>query len=106
MVIAGFNINTGFLMNLPARDSTRYILDEDLLRFEMDAAGNILLRGEKIDISHAKTVIRSVQSYNPNIAVIIAIDAQANWQNVVSFVEVAQDLRIDSFSFSVKRDDL
>ena len=36
LVIAGFNINRGFIMNLPAKDSTRMILREDLLRFDMN----------------------------------------------------------------------
>ena len=105
IVIAGFNINKGFLMNLPAKDSTRLILREDLLRFEMDSNGGILREGETLDIARAKTLIQNAQNINPNIAIIITIDGHARWQNVVSFVELAQDLQIDSFSFSIKRED-
>lgn len=104
MVIAGFNINQGFLINLPARDSARLILSEDLLRFEMNAAGDIVYAGEAIDIPHAGNIIQSAKAVNPNIAVIITIDGEAHWQNVVSFVELAQDMRIDAFSFSMKRE--
>ena len=104
LVIAGFNINRGFIMNLPAKDSTRLILREDLLRFEMESNGEIFFNDESITISRAKTVIEAAQRENPNIAIIITIDSHALWQNVVSFVELAQDLHIDSFSFSMKRD--
>ncbi|MCL2410984.1 MAG: biopolymer transporter ExbD [Treponema sp.] len=104
LVIAGFNINMGFLMNLPARDSTRTILSEDLLRFEMTNTGDILHAGEILDIRNAGAVILSAQTYNPNVAVSIMIDRQARWQNVVSFVELAQDLNIEAFSFSMKED--
>jgi len=104
LVIAGFNVNKGFLMNLPAKDSTRQILKEDLLRFEMDDNGAILYDGNAVDISRAKEVIQNGQRNNPNIAVIITIDGKAHWQNVVYFVELAQDLKIDSFSFSMKKD--
>ncbi|MDR0497796.1 MAG: biopolymer transporter ExbD, partial [Treponema sp.] len=45
LVIAGFNINQGFLMNLPARGSTRLILKDDLMRFEMDGNGAIQYHG-------------------------------------------------------------
>lgn len=103
IVIAGFNINKGFLMNLPARDSTRFILKEDLLRFEIDHWGNIMYAGTAVDIGAAENLIRSAQTVNPNIAVILSIDPQARWQRVVSFVELAQDLRIDSFSFAMKK---
>jgi biopolymer transport protein ExbD len=104
IVIAGFNINKGFLMDLPAKDSTRLILREDLLRFEMDGEGRILHDEENLSLSGARSLIQNSQRDNPNIAVIITIDGQARWQNVVSFVELAQDMKIDSFSFSMKRE--
>ena len=106
IVIAGFNINKGFLLNLPAKDSTRLILREELLRFEMDEDGRISHEGELIDIPRARTIVSAAQRDNPEIAVIITIDAEAHWQEVVSFVELAQDLKIESFSFSMKKDSL
>ena len=106
IVIAGFNVNRGFLINLPAKDSTRLILREDLIRFEMDNEGNIVFEQEIVDISAASALIQNAYSGNPNIALVITIDRQAHWQNVVSFVELAQDLKIDSFSFSMKKDNL
>jgi biopolymer transport protein ExbD len=104
IVIAGFNINKGFLMNLPAKDSTRLILRDDLLRFDMDGNGNIIHGSETIDIGAAEQIIRSSSAVNPNLAVILTIDPAARWQRVVSFVELAQDLSIDSFSFSMKKE--
>jgi biopolymer transport protein ExbD len=104
LVIAGFNVNKGFIINLPAKDSTRLILKEELMRFEMDSKGDILQDGEILTVPKAKTLIKNAQRENPNIAVIITIDSKARWQNVVSFVELAQDLQIDSFSFSMKKD--
>jgi biopolymer transport protein ExbD len=104
IVIAGFNINKGFLMNLPARDSTRFIQREGLLRFTMDNTGTIIHEGSAIDIRAAERLIRSAQAANPNIAVILSIDPAAQWQRVVSFVELAQNIRIDSFSFSMQKE--
>jgi len=104
LVIAGFNINIGFIVDLPAKDSTRMIFRDDLLRFELDSNGSILYAGQTINISNAKTLIQNAQEDNPNTAVILTIDNNAAWQSVVSFVELAQDLKIESFSFSMKRD--
>jgi len=106
LVIAGFNVNKGFLMNLPAKDSTRLILREELLRFEMNEESNIMHENEIIDIPRARTVISEAYKENPNIAVILMIDAAAIWQNVVYFVELAQDLGIEAFSFSMIRENL
>jgi biopolymer transport protein ExbD len=104
IVIAGFNVNKGFLMNLPAKDSSRLILRDDLLRFEMDTEGNVVYDGEVIQIPRAKSIIQTAQKDNPEIAVIITIDGQAHWQNVVNFVELAQDMKIESFSFAMKKE--
>ncbi|MDR0502288.1 MAG: biopolymer transporter ExbD [Treponema sp.] len=104
LVIAGFNINKGFLMHLPAKDSARLILRDDLMRFDMDSEGKVIHDGETLDLLQARSLIQSAQNGNPNIAVIITIDGQALWQNVVSFVELAQDMKVDSFSFSMKKE--
>jgi len=106
IVIAGFNINKGFLVNLPAKDSTRLILKQDLLRFSLDDSGYLLYEEDLIDIPEAGKIIKSARDGNPDIAVILTIDPQTKWQNVVSFVELAQKYRIEAFSFSMKKDDL
>jgi biopolymer transport protein ExbD len=104
IVIAGFNINKGFLINLPAKNSTRLILKEDLLRFEMDSGGRINFDNNAINIQTAQSLIAGAQKNNPNIAVLITIDRQAQWQSVVSFVELVQNMKVDSFSFTMKKD--
>ena len=104
IVIAAFNINKGFLINLPAKDSTRLILKDDLIRFSLDDAGNIIYEGGIVDFGEAGKIIAAAQEYNPNIAVILTIDPLALWQRVVTFVELAQDLKIDSFSFSMMKE--
>jgi biopolymer transport protein ExbD len=104
LVIAGFNVNTGFLMNLPAKDSTRLILKDDLLRFEIDGEGNISHNETPISVSAVERLISSAQAGNPNLAVMLSIDPQTQWQPIVSFVELVQDLKIDSFSFSMKKE--
>ena len=103
IVIAGFNINTGYLMNLPAKDSTRMILKDDLLRFELDRDGYIIYNEELIGIPEARSLISSARNANPDLAVLLNIDPMASWQRVVAFVELAQDLKIDSFSFTMNK---
>jgi biopolymer transport protein ExbD len=102
IVIAGFNINKGFIMTLPAKDSTRLILKEDLLRFDLDAAGSLVYQNEIRDIPFAEREIRSAITARPNLAVILTVDPQTPWQKVVSCVELAQNLEVESFSFTMK----
>ena len=100
LVIAGFNVNAGFLMNLPARDSTRLILRDDLMRFEMSETGAVIYRNNVLTIPETESLIQNTAAGNPNLAVVLSIDPLAPWQQVVLFVELAQKLEIDSFSFN------
>jgi len=102
LVIAGFNVNLGFLVNLPERDSLRIVAEEDLLRFDMDGAGSIFFRGAAADIPLAEREIRAAIAYNPGTAVLLSIDGQAPWQQVVLFVELAQNLQVAAFSFALQ----
>jgi biopolymer transport protein ExbD len=104
IVIAGFNVNKGFLMNLPAKDSTRLILKDDLLRFELDSAGLLLHQGTPLDKISAEREIRGAIAAHPNLAVILTVDGNAPWQELVSFVELAQKLKVESFSFTLSKD--
>ena len=104
LVIAGFNINMGFIVNLPARDSTRLVLREDLMRFEMDSRGIVIYHNVEMDLSQVEQEIRAAAAEHTNLVVVLSIDGQAPWQQVVSFVELAQKLEIESFSFNIKRD--
>ena len=104
IVIAGFNVNKGFLMNLPARDSTRLILKDDLLRFDLDSSGALLHQGAPVDRPSAERTIRGAVAAHPNLAVILTVDGNAPWQELVSFVELARKLDVDSFSFTLSKD--
>ncbi|MDR1904895.1 MAG: biopolymer transporter ExbD [Treponema sp.] len=102
MVTAAFNINRGFIVTLPAKDSSRMILKDDLLRFELDGIGRLFFQDKFTDRAEAERTIRSALAYNPNIAVMLSVDPLSPWQQVVSFVELAQALEVESFSFSMK----
>jgi len=62
----------------------------------------ILYRGMELNIAGAEREIRAAVAAHPNLAVVLSIDPQTPWQQVVSFVELAQKLRVDSFSFNMK----
>ena len=69
LVMASFNINQGFLMNLPAKDTTRLVPREDLMRFDMDSGGSIRYLGTEMNISGVEREIRAAVVQHPNLAV-------------------------------------
>jgi biopolymer transport protein ExbD len=99
IVIAGFNINRGFLLNLPERDTVRMMLKDDLLRFTLNASGDVYLEDAPVSLHDVENIITGAVSASPNLAVVLDIESEAPWQSVVSFVELAQKLKVESFSF-------
>ena len=100
IVIAGFNINKGFLLNLPAQDSTRFVLKDDLLRFELDGSGELFRQGVAMSFAEAETQISGYLAAHPNLAIVLTVNSETPWQRLVSFVELAQKLEVEAFSFS------
>jgi biopolymer transport protein ExbD len=105
IVIAGFNVNKGLLLNLPAKDSTRLVAKNDILRYELDKTGRIISNGKPVDIKTAERAILIGVALNPNLALVLTVSQDAPWQSVVSFVELAQKLKIESFSFKMQKDE-
>jgi len=98
LVIAGFNLNLGFLISLPERASSRLVQSDELLRFEMDSSGKIFFEGTALTLTEAEQKIRSAP---PDLVLLLLIDPKAPWQEVVSFVELSQKLEVSSFSFNL-----
>jgi biopolymer transport protein ExbD len=103
LVIAGFNVNYGFLMNLPAKNSTRIVLKDNLLCFSLDSSGSLALEGVHIRLSEAESAIHNAVKQRPDLSVVLSVDPEAPWQSVVSFVDIAQRLKVNSFSFKMDK---
>jgi biopolymer transport protein ExbD len=101
IVIAAFNINKGFLLNLPAKDSTRLVLQDDILRYELDNNGNFIFNGKEVSLRQAEKNLALAMARHPNLALLLSVSPETPWQKVVNFVELAEKYRVDSFSFKI-----
>jgi biopolymer transport protein ExbD len=106
IVIAGFNINRGFLLGLPEKDSVRMVLREDLLRFRLDGEGRIFLGDRVIGFSEADAELQAAVRAKPDLTVVLTVSPQAPWQRVVSFVDLAWKSSVESFSFSMDQGEI
>ncbi|GMO32773.1 MAG: hypothetical protein Ta2F_08700 [Termitinemataceae bacterium] len=102
IVIAGFDVNKGLLMNLPAKDSSRLVAKEEILRYFLDDSGTLYLGSDKKNIPTVEREISRAVSLHPNMAIVLDVAPAAPWQNVVSFVELAERLKVETFSFKLK----
>jgi biopolymer transport protein ExbD len=99
IVIAGFDVNKGFLMDLPAKNSVRELHKDDILRFELTENGALTFNGGLITQTETEERIALAARRRENLAVLLTVSPKAPWWSVVSFVELAKRLKIKSFSF-------
>ena len=50
IVIAGFNVNKGFLLTLPEKSKPRIVMTQDLMKCTLNSDGALLMDGKKIRI--------------------------------------------------------
>jgi len=58
LVIAGFNVNKGFLMQIPEKDKPRLVNLEDLVKCELSADGTVSLDGAAVTAEQLEAKIR------------------------------------------------
>jgi biopolymer transport protein ExbD len=105
IVIAGFTVNRGFLLNLPQKDSVKMVLRDELLRYRLDGQGRLISAGGFQSLDQAEADIAGAVAAKPNLAVVLTVSPDAPWQSVVSFVDIAQKASVDSFSFTMEEPD-
>lgn len=67
LVIAGFNINKGYLMQIPEKDKPRLVHLEDLVKCELTADGAISLDGSTVTAEQLEVKIREKKGEYPNM---------------------------------------
>lgn len=99
IVIAGFNINKGFLMNLPDREKPRVVRTEELLVATLDAGGNLSMDGVPVSAEDLRQETERIKQAYPNCTFLLQIHPDANYQSVISVIHDIRTLDVENFSF-------
>lgn len=102
IVIAGFNVNLGYLLNLPGKDTQRLVNTQELIRLRLDPAGELSLGGEVLSLPGMEETLAKGVSLRPNLTVVLFIDPACPWQRVVDVIGAAQRTRVENFSFKME----
>ncbi len=99
IAIAGFNVNKGFLIDLPARDKPRVVRTDDLMKCGIDRAGGLSIDGRSASIPEMAAAIRNKQATHPNMTFLLVIDPETRYQSVVDVIHEVRRLEVENFSF-------
>lgn len=102
IVIAVFNVNSGFLLELPRRNSVTTINVDDLMRVAVRADNSIELDGQTVTREQLSQAVLARRRRQPNMTLVVTIHPDAWYQSLVSMVEVARLRDVDNFSFRME----
>ncbi|MBQ6029766.1 MAG: biopolymer transporter ExbD [Treponema sp.] len=102
IVIAGFNVNKGFLLNLPSKEKPIVVNTNDILKCELDESGALFLDGQEIKMESLSQKIEKKLKGQPNMTFLLTINPETHYQNVIDVVAAIRKLKVENFSFRMK----
>lgn len=102
IVIAGFNVNKGFLMNLPEKTKPRIVQTDDLMKCVLLKDGTIQINNKKIEYTDLEKVISEKKLIQPNMTFFLLIEPDVPYQNVINIIHDVRHLNIENFSFKMQ----
>ena len=101
IVIAGFNVNKGFLLNLPSKEKPRIVQTEDLMKCHLKADGTLILEGKTVSLLELSSKIEEKKSVFPNMTFLLLIDSNTEYQHVIDIIYEVKQKKIENFSFKM-----
>ena len=103
IVIAVFNINNGFILGLPQKNSIRIVNTQDIIKINLEANGTVLINKDPVTIPVMEEKISANLQHHPNMTVLLKIHPEVSYQSVVSRSEIVRKLEVDNFSFTMTK---
>jgi biopolymer transport protein ExbD len=102
IVIAVFNINSGFLLGIPRRNAVTTVQSDDLMRVSVSAENDLSLDGRTVEADELRAAVLARRQRQPNMTLVVTMDPEATYQSLVSLVELARMTDVDNFSFRME----
>jgi biopolymer transport protein ExbD len=99
IVIAVFNVNTGFLLGLPRKNTTRILNIEDIVKIDLQADGVLTYDGSPVTVPDLESIVDERLSIRPNMTLLLTISPDVPYQSVVEVVDFVRKREVENFSF-------
>ena len=101
IVVAVLNINKGFLMQLPRKDSTRVVNVDDLVRISLLTEERIMYDGEQISLDKLESLIEETIAAQPDMTLLLNVHPDVYYQQLVEVIDIVRRLHVENFSFKM-----
>lgn len=102
IVIAGFNVNKGFLLNLPEKSKPRIVMTKDLMKCTLTNKGSIEVDGKKTSTKALEEMIVKMKNAFPNMTFLLTIEDDVPYQKVIDVIYLVRKNDVENFSFRME----
>ncbi len=102
LVIAGFNTNYGFLLDLPSKNKTMVVQKDDLIKLTLDGQGQLYYKKEPLTQEKIKSVVEENLKVHPNMTLFLSISPDVPYQYFVDSISLIRELNVENFSFKTE----
>ena len=106
IVIAVFNVNTGFLLGLPRKNSTKILNVEDIVKINLKDDGVLEHEGAPVTFTDLEKIVTERLTLRPNMTLLLTISPDVPYQHVVEVVDFVRKKEVENFSFRMGEGDL
>ncbi|MBP5588665.1 MAG: biopolymer transporter ExbD [Treponema sp.] len=103
IVIAGFNVNKGFLLNLPSKDKPIIVNTEDIMKCSLTKEGQLFVDDSEVKIEDLSGMIVEKLRTWPNMTFLLVINPDTQYQKVVDVISTIRKLKVENFSFRMEK---
>ncbi|MBN2616986.1 MAG: biopolymer transporter ExbD [Spirochaetales bacterium] len=101
IVIAVFNVNKGFMLGLPKKNSTKIVNTLDIVKVKLENSGVLKIDDNPISVKELEDEISNLLNERPNLTFLLKIEPDVDYQSVVNVIEIVRKLEVENFSFSM-----
>lgn len=101
IVIAVFNINRGFILGLPKKNSSKLVNTEEIIKVTLTSTNEILYQDNPVEMAQLEEIIDERLRIKPNMTILFKVSPEARYQDVVYIVEAVRKRDVENFSFSM-----
>lgn len=105
IVIAVFNVNKGFILGLPQKNSTKIINVNEILKVTLGGQNELTFEGKRVGLAELEELTKERLAARPNMTFLLKIHPEANYQEVVNVVDLVRGLEVENFSFSLLKEE-
>lgn len=102
IVIAVFNVNTGFILGLPRKNSSKIVNVEDIVKARLEQDGSLLYENRRITLDFLENTVVERLKLRPNMTFLLTIHPDTPYQYVVDIVNLVRKDQVENFSFRME----